>query len=55
MSATANTILSSIIGFTLGVLAGAAWYSAHKKTQKEEHVFDERDIYTTPVRKINNV
>lgn len=49
MSATWNTVLSLVIGFTLGFLAAAFWYGATKKNKDE---FDEQDIYHVPLRKV---
>ncbi len=48
ISATANTLLSSIGGFTIGFLAAAWWYGAHKNSRRAEMGFDERDIYSKP-------
>jgi hypothetical protein len=48
MSATANTILSFIIGFVVGVFAIAFWYGRAVIKESNEEWFDERDIYSKP-------
>lgn len=53
MSSTANTILSFIIGFVVGVFVIAFWYGRAVIKEGEEY-WDERDIYspTTKLRKV---
>lgn len=47
MGATANTILSGIGGFILGVVGTALWF-ARESRKFEGYHFDERDIYSKP-------
>lgn len=52
MSPTANTILSFIIGFVVGVFVIAFWYGRAVNKEDEEY-WNEQDIYSKPpLRKI---
>lgn len=48
MSATANTLLSLLLGIVIGAIGMAAWYGAHRDSRDQEREFDERDIYHSP-------